>query len=55
MRAFVGYAERVNGLVWDDGDWQGLRSFGELEADVCVVGLDAGSVAGEQAATGDSC
>jgi len=42
----VGYAERVSGPVWDDGDWQGLRSLeGELEADVCVVGLGGSGLA----------
>lgn len=38
----LGYADVVNTPVWDDGSWPGLPSLeGDLEAEVCVVGLAA--------------
>jgi gamma-glutamylputrescine oxidase len=36
----------VNTPVWDDGNWPGLPSLeGDLEAEVCVVGLGGSGLA----------
>lgn len=40
------YAVAVNTPVWEDGNWRGLPSLeGDLEAEVCVVGLGSSGLA----------
>lgn len=42
----LGYSDEMNRPVWDDGSWPGLPSLeGDLEAEVCVVGLGGSGLA----------